>query len=45
MTNYEQKLENFMFSDIKGKKNLTILMHMILTIKWQKIIKLKLIII
>ena len=25
MTNYEQKLENFMFSDIKGKKNLTIL--------------------
>ena len=25
MTNYEQKLENFMFCDIKGKKNLTIL--------------------
>ena len=25
MTNYEQKLENFMFSDIRGKKNLTIL--------------------
>ena len=25
MTNYEQKLENFMFSDIREKKNLTIL--------------------
>ena len=25
MTNYEQKLENFMFSEIRGKKNLTIL--------------------
>ena len=25
MTNYEQKLENFMFSEIRGKKDLTIL--------------------